>query len=383
VFGILKQAINVLIISILMLSTPAIASIGSITESKGAGQIKRQTKTLPAAKGTGVQKNDTVSTTSQGRFKITFIDSTTVNITENSRLVIDDFVFDGGGKSKGRLGLKVALGTVRYASGGVAKGNPKGVNIRTPTATIGVRGTDFMMSVDEIGRTMVVLLPNCFDDKDITKIVTDCPTGEIEIATAAGTVVINQPFMASVVENSSTPPSPPAKIDLTMKQLDNNLQIAAPASDGGDNIVNRSRRDNRRSTNPAAAASEDNAEPDLGIAGNAEENASVTIRQATSEELLVVFKEFNEGNEPTEPIYTRVSPAFRKQLQVGWYISSLTDAKLQSADVLLPRDTRAQVVFLQDNQITDFNFADHRWPTTGTGLPDGNITIIQRSGASK
>ena len=381
VLGTLRQVINVLALSLVLLSTPAIASIGSITDFKGGGAIKRAAASKPAAKGAPIEKMDTVSTNSQGKFKITFIDSTTVSITENSKLVIDDFVFDNTAKNKGKLGLKVALGTVRYASGGVAHGNPGGVNIRTPTATIGVRGTDFIMSVDEAGRSMVVLLPNCFDDKDITKINFDCPTGEIEIVTAAGTVTLNQPFTASVVENNAQPPSPPAKVDLTLKQLDNSLQIAAPPSDTGDSLISRSRRDNKKATNPSAAAAADNADPDVGLKENVEQVASVIIRQATQEELVVVYREFNEGTEPKETVYTKVSPAFKKQLQVGWYVSSLSDAKLQSADIYLPKDTRAQVILVQDGVVDSFNFADHKWPTSGTGMPNGNITVIQRTGA--
>lgn len=381
VLGTLRQVINVLALSLVLLSTPAIASIGSITDFKGGGAIKRAAASKPAAKGAPIEKMDTVSTNSQGKFKITFIDSTTVSITENSKLVIDDFVFDNTAKNKGKLGLKVALGTVRYASGGVAHGNPGGVNIRTPTATIGVRGTDFIMSVDEAGRSMVVLLPNCFDDKDITKINFDCPTGEIEIVTAAGTVTLNQPFTASVVENNAQPPSPPAKVDLTLKQLDNSLQIAAPPSDTGDSLISRSRRDNKKATNPSAAAAADNADPDVGLKENVEQVASVIIRQATQEELVVVYREFNEGTEPKETVYTKVSPAFKKQLQVGWYVSSLSDAKLQSADIYLPKDTRAQIILVQDGVVDSFNFADHKWPTSGTGMPNGNITLIQRTGA--
>ncbi len=94
---------------------------------------------------------------------------------------MDDFVYDGGGKTKGKLGLRVALGTVRYTSGKIAKGNGKGVNIRTPTATIAVRGTDFVMSVDEAGRSTVVLVPECYNELDITKQTAECPNGMIDM----------------------------------------------------------------------------------------------------------------------------------------------------------------------------------------------------------
>ena len=98
-----KLVTNLLLI--FLLSTPAFADIGSITDFRGGGAIKRGAKTTVASKGARVQKMDTVSTNSQGRFRITFNDSTTVNITENSRLLVDDFVYDGGGSSKGKLGL--------------------------------------------------------------------------------------------------------------------------------------------------------------------------------------------------------------------------------------------------------------------------------------
>ena len=56
------------------------------------------------------------------------------------------------------------MGTVRYASGQIAKANPQQVGIQTPTATIAVRGTDFSMTVDEVGQSLVMLVPSCKDE---------------------------------------------------------------------------------------------------------------------------------------------------------------------------------------------------------------------------
>jgi hypothetical protein len=213
-----KLATNLLLI--FLLSTPAFAGIGSITDFRGGGAIKRGTKTTVASKGAGVEKMDTISTNSQGRFRITFNDSTTVNITENSRLLVDDFVYDGGGSSKGKLGLRVALGTVRYASGKVAKTNPRGVNIRTPTATIAVRGTDFVMSVDEAGRSTVVLVPECYNELDITKQTAECPNGSIDVITASGVVTLNQPFQATRVTTRMLAPSKPVVLNLSENAIE-------------------------------------------------------------------------------------------------------------------------------------------------------------------
>lgn len=367
--------------AVILLIAPIIAhaNIGSITEAKGAGTIKRAAKVTPAARGSAIQKNDTVSTNSQGRFRIVFLDRTNVNITENSRLVIDDFVYDGNNKSAGKIGMRLALGTVKYTSGGIAKGNPKGVGVRTPTATIAVRGTDFVMSVDEAGRSTVVLVPECYDDKDITKINFECPAGEIDVITAAGIVTLNQPFQATLVENGYSPPAPAVTINPAMKGMDNNIQVAPLETDGGQSLIDAARQALKRYTNPAKAAADDNDDPDLGE-DNSEETASAVRRMATPEELLEVYEQYNDGATITETIYTNVSPTFEKNIQDGWVYTRLSDDRQQAVTIFLPRDTETQIVSSQNGIVDAYNFMDHKWTTTGTGRPQGNITVIQGSG---
>lgn len=374
--SILKLAINLL----LLVSTPAMASIGSITDAKGGGQIKRGVKVAPAAKGSGVEKMDTVSTNSQGRFRITFNDATTVNITENSKLLIDDFIYDGGGKSKGKLGLRVALGTVRYTSGAIAHGNAKGVNIRTPTATIAVRGTDFVMSVDEAGRSTVVLVPECYNELDITKQTAECPNGMIDVITAAGVVTLDKPFQATIVENNFAPPAPPVVINPLMKTLDNNVQIVPLETDDGQSLLQLARDSLKKFTNPAKAASDDNKDPDAGTTDNVEQVAVSLIRQATPQELLEVYEEYNEGNQPAETVYTNVSPTFKKNVQVGWVYTRLSDDKQQAITVWMEKSTELQLVSVQNGLVDVYNFMDDKWTTSGTGRPQGNITVIQETG---
>lgn len=377
--SILKQATKVLCITMLMISTPALAGIGSISDARGGGTIKRAAKVTPAGRGSAIEKNDTVSTNSQGRFKITFTDATTVNITENSRLVIDDFVYDGSNKSKGKIGLKLALGTARYTSGGIAHGNPRGVGVRTPTATIAVRGTDFVMSVDEAGRSTIVLVPECYNDKDITKINFDCPAGAIDVITAAGVVTLNQPFQATMVENSYAPPAPPVIINPTMKGMDNNIQVAPLETDDGQSLINAARESLKKFTNPAKAAADVNAEPDTS-GESTEQVVAASVRLPTQEELQEVYAEYNEGKKPRETIYTNVSPTFKKNLQVGWVYTRLSDDKQQAVTVWLAKDTETQIVSVQNGLVDVYNFMDHKWTTTGTGRPQGNITITQETG---
>ena len=214
-----------LTVLLVLISSSASAAIGTITDSQNAPpSIQRKTQTLSGAKGTGVESLDTLRTT-QGKLAITFVDDTKVQMTENSKLLIDDFVYDPKNKSAGKLSMKIALGTARYASGAVAHNNANAVSITTPTATIAVRGTDFTATVDEIGRSTIILLPSC--PKGWTDITQDCKTGSIEVITDEGRVIMDQAFQATRVDSKETKPLKPVIVNLSEDMI-NNLLILSP-----------------------------------------------------------------------------------------------------------------------------------------------------------
>jgi len=366
----------------LLLATPAFASIGAITDFKGGGQIKRSSSTIPANKSSGIEKMDTIITNSQGKFGITFNDQTKVNITENSKLVIDDFVYDDNEKSKGKLGLKVALGTVRYTSGAIAHNNPNSVDIRTPTATIAVRGTDFLMSVDEVGRTTVILVPECFMNNGEIRMDKECETGAIEVATAAGVVKMDKPFQATVVETSSGPPSTPSVISMEGRSADNNIQLSTPSLEGGANLLTQARKDIKNKVNPAGAAADNNQDPNTGT-DDLNQVFAALQRTPTPSELLQVYEEYNSDAPLKQTLYTDISPLLKKQIQIGWAYSLLSQAKLEVVTVVLPKATGVDITTIQDGSYDYYNFSEQKWPTSGTGRPNGHITIIQTNIANK
>lgn len=208
------------LITILTLLSPinSFAGIGKVTEQTGPTEILREKKSISSNVNTGVEMNDTVST-AKGKAELTFDDKTTVKLTEHSKLIIDDFVYDPK-KGTGKLALNMAMGTARYASGQIAKNNPQQVAIKTPTATIAVRGTDFSMTVDELGRSLVILLPSC-DSKG-------CVTGAIEVSNLAGVVLLDVPYQATMVSSTSSPPSQPAIVKLDQANINNMLIISKP-----------------------------------------------------------------------------------------------------------------------------------------------------------
>ncbi len=203
---------------LLTLSIPlnAIAAIGTMDQVQGTAiEIKRKQSAIAGRSNTGIESMDSISVGSKSQVGITFVDNSKVKITENSKLVIDDFVYDPKNSDAGKLGMKVALGTVRMASGQIAKNNPQQVNIKTPTATIAVRGTDFAMTVDEAGRSMVALLPSCDDDKKLLsfEISGNCKVGQIDVSTDVGLVTLTQAYTATYVTDANQAPLPPVRID--------------------------------------------------------------------------------------------------------------------------------------------------------------------------
>jgi hypothetical protein len=210
----------------MLLYSVGYAAIGTITEQVNAPpSIVRKSATLAATKGSGVEADDNVRTTA-GKVGITFTDNTRVQINENSKLVIDSFVFDPNNKKGGKLAMKVAMGTVRYASGAVAHNNPDSVKLTTPTATIAVRGTDFTMTVDELGRSTIILLPSC--PKGWIDIERDCKTGKIEVITDEGKVIMDKAFQATRVDSRESKPFKPTILNLSEDMINNLLLLSPP-----------------------------------------------------------------------------------------------------------------------------------------------------------
>ena len=201
-------------------------AIGTITEQTASPpSIQRSKTTLTGTKGTRVEMQDAVKTTA-GKVGITFADDTRVQVNENSRLVIDDFVYDPKSSKGGKLAVNVAAGTVRYASGQIAKNSPQNVAVNTPTATVGVRGTDFTATVDELGASLIILLPSC--PQGWVNVERDCKTGEISITNDAGTVILNRAFQATRVETRNSFPTKPVIVSLAPDAISYILILSPP-----------------------------------------------------------------------------------------------------------------------------------------------------------
>jgi hypothetical protein len=204
-------------LSLILAQQPAVSKdVGLIDRAVGWRQVVRDTNELEPEKGFDIISKDDLRT-GEGRMQVKFVDDSKLRMTEHTRIVIDNVVFDDD-PSKSDLAMTFAQGTARFITGKLGTIEKENIRLRTPTASIGIRGTDFTVTVDEFGRTLVVLLPD----------VNGISSGEIIVATMTGEVVLNKPFQSTTTSVSEMPPTNPAILDLTLDMLDNILIINPP-----------------------------------------------------------------------------------------------------------------------------------------------------------
>ena len=203
-------------------------SIGGVLEQSGTiAQIQRDRENIPAVLDESIASMDEVET-KNGRLKIKFVDDTLVSLTEHTYMVINEYVYDPN-PSKSKMALNFVSGTARFATGGLGLVPRENIQIQTPTASIGIRGTDFTTTVDELGRSLVILLPdeNCTDK---VKLEEGCaPSGSITVTNDGGTQVLTEAYQAVMVSTFETiPTTPVVLVNLDLNQIDNMFIVSEP-----------------------------------------------------------------------------------------------------------------------------------------------------------
>lgn len=228
---ILTQRMQLLTLSKKILATSLVFSsfafadnIGDITEHKGSGGITREGESFTTELGLGVQQLDSIET-AKGRIKLTFLDDTVLRLVEHTEVVLTKYYFDPDNTKNNSLAMNFVSGTARFATGGMGLVPKENIIIKTPTATIGVRGTDFTTTVDELGRSLVILLPEteCTIDGDCS------PSGAITVTNEGGVVELTEAYQATMVSSFDKIPTQPVVLDnITLDLIDNMFIVAPP-----------------------------------------------------------------------------------------------------------------------------------------------------------
>jgi hypothetical protein len=139
----------ILLAAMLGFAAPVLAAdVGLVKVAKGSVHIERGAEKLAVTVGTPVRASDVIVTGADGAAGITFTDNSLVSVGPGSTFAIDKYQFDSTthvGEFEGSL----RHGRLAAVSGKMVKQSPESMKIRTPSAIMGVRGTEFLVQVDD------------------------------------------------------------------------------------------------------------------------------------------------------------------------------------------------------------------------------------------
>ena len=142
-----------LLLAAALCAAPASAAeewAGIVKAVEGAVTLEREGKTLPVAVGDKVMPKDKLTTAKDSRVAVTLRDDTLISAGPRSQVAVAEFAFDPATQS-GSVVVSVLRGVTAMVSGLVAKANAAAMRVTTPTATIGIRGTEFVVEVETTG----------------------------------------------------------------------------------------------------------------------------------------------------------------------------------------------------------------------------------------
>ena len=216
-FKLIRKTQLTIVSSLLLMGSVYADSIGDIVESTGVGKIVRQQENISNLNNLPIQLND-VAETAMGSMLIKFLDNAELSLKEHSEVLIDEIYYDPD-PNLSKMSMKFTMGTARFASGSLGLVNKANIDIQTPTATIGIRGTDFTTTIDELGRSLIVLLPDA----------NGSPSGEISVTNLGGTVLLTESYQATMVSTLDSTPTTPVTINgLTPSMIDNMFIVNPP-----------------------------------------------------------------------------------------------------------------------------------------------------------
>ena len=181
--------------------------IGKVVELEGKVTATRADGTkVELEEGSPVFQNDVIETDEDGAVGLEFADESTFSLGDSGRMVLDDMVYDPGGEENS-MGVSLVSGAFTFVSGQISKSDPDAMALKTPVATIGIRGTSLAGKIGGEG-----------EENSFSLLADPGGTvGEIVLTNDGGTVVLNQ--VGATVGITSMTQAPPAPVILSAAQL--------------------------------------------------------------------------------------------------------------------------------------------------------------------
>ena len=124
------------------------APVGYVKNVKGTATVTTDGKVVEAQAGTPLHQGSALKTSAESSMGVIFKDNTLMSFGPSTELTVDEYLYEPG-EGKLKLGARMGTGTLKYVSGVIAKLQPEAVTVKTPTGMIGVRGTQFLLKVEE------------------------------------------------------------------------------------------------------------------------------------------------------------------------------------------------------------------------------------------
>ena len=247
-----------------------------------------------------------------------------------------------------------------------------------------MRGTDFVMAVDETGKSLIMLMPTCELPQIVNLKGLVCGSGKIDVDSGNTIIRLDQPYQATIVETAANPPSPPVIVNLSNTPIGNNLIIRPPSTLIGVTIQQAARsaaertgdakkegpdRDRQQQAQEEAKAADDQ---------QRDQQRKTLEAQAKDDAALAELLKLKEagvdvkGNIEGDPHVVRMFKNDNPNLnQTGWGYMSLSPNGNNFTAITLTNDTKALVVVTQDRITDAMNFSGP------FGRPQGTIIINQ------
>ncbi len=163
--------------------------------------------------GSSVVNKEKIVTSAEGTTQVSFIDKSTLNVGRNSSVVIDKFVYDQA-TGTGEMAASMTKGVLRFVGGQVSHTN--GASVKTPVATLGIRG----------GTMTVIFLPG-------GHIMVMNQFGRIDVSNNVSSQTILRPGYAVEVDGLNVPIGPPFPVPPDILAQAMALLTSTPGQHGG------------------------------------------------------------------------------------------------------------------------------------------------------
>lgn len=135
--------------------------IGHVKDVTGEVHVSGPYGRLPAKVGMELRANDILETGDDGAVGVTLRDNTRISLGADTKASVEEFIYEPE-KENLSLVTKISQGSLLFVSGTIAKLKPEQVKIETPSTTIGVRGTRFVVEVDD---DICISIPECLEKR--------------------------------------------------------------------------------------------------------------------------------------------------------------------------------------------------------------------------